>query len=67
MQDNSFLPHHNDDDVCNSKIAMFKVGKLREALKEAFKNQLQTALKKESGVVTSVVRINQYRIQISTD
>ena len=44
MQDNSFLPHHNDDDVCNSNNEIFKVGKLREALKEAFNNNLQTAL-----------------------
>ncbi|NEU72786.1 KGK domain protein [Hassallia byssoidea VB512170] len=45
MHDNSFLPNYGDDDVCySSDNAMFKVGKLREKIKEAFRGSVQTAL-----------------------
>lgn len=45
MHDNSFLPNYGDDDVCSSSDnAMFKVGKLREKIKEAFRGSVQKAL-----------------------
>jgi len=45
MHDNSFLPNYGDDDVCSSPdYAMFKVGKLRETIKRAFRGSVQTAL-----------------------
>ncbi|GAX45119.1 hypothetical protein NIES4075_61400 [Tolypothrix sp. NIES-4075] len=45
MHDNSFLPNYGDDDVCSSSAdAMFKVGRLRETIKRAFRDSLQKAL-----------------------
>lgn len=45
MHDNSFLPNYGDDDVCSSSDnAMFKVGKLRETIKQAFRYSIQKAL-----------------------
>jgi len=45
MHDNSFLPNYGDDDVCSSSDnAMFKVGKLRQTIKVAFRSSVQKAL-----------------------
>ncbi|MGI8505169.1 MAG: KGK domain-containing protein [Hassallia sp.] len=45
MHENSFLPNYGDDDVCSSSDnAMFKVGKLRQTIKQAFIGSIQKAL-----------------------
>ena len=45
MHDNSFFLNYSDDDVCSSPdYAMFKVGKLRQTIKRAFRGSLQKAL-----------------------
>jgi KGK domain len=45
MHENSFLPNYGDDDVCSSSDnVMFKVGRLRETIKRAFRGSVQTVL-----------------------
>ncbi len=45
MHENSFLPNYGDDDVCSpSETEMFKVGRLRKTIKEAFIDSIQKAL-----------------------
>ena len=44
MEDNSFLQNFGNDDVVCSASTMFKVIKLKEAMKKAFRGSVQIAL-----------------------
>jgi hypothetical protein len=58
MHDNSFLPNYGDDDVCSSyENEMFKVGKLRQTIKQAFRGSVQKALNEV---------LNSYKLHFNT-
>lgn len=62
MEDNSYLPNCGDDDVLQFESTMFRVSKVREAVKFVFTNPNILSDRIEEALLGKEVNINRRNI-----